>query len=111
MKLYGVVNAAGTAYYSSGHTYLSKAKIALGYALQHDPEAHIVEYEQKTQGEQIEELIAELKQVKRERDELLKQLKGDCGICAHWQECVDSNFSLERNYNSCWQWRGVKVSE
>lgn len=56
----------------------------------------------------IESLAAELEQVKRERDELLKQLRGDCGICAHWQECVDNDFALDRNYPRCWEWRGVK---
>ena len=45
---------------------------------------------------------------KRERDALLQSLRGDCGICAHWQECVENNFIRDRNYNSCWQWRGVK---
>ena len=61
-----------------------------------------------TAADLIESMSAELEQFKRERDELLKQLRGDCGICAHRQECVENNFALDRSYNSCWQWRGVK---
>lgn len=56
----------------------------------------------------IESLSAELEQVKDERDGLLKQLRGDCGICAHWQECVDSDFACCHSYPNCWQWRGVQ---
>lgn len=56
----------------------------------------------------IESLSTELESVKRERDALLEGLRGDCGICAHWKECRENNFELDRNYNSCWEWMGVK---
>lgn len=57
----------------------------------------------------IESLAAELEWVKRERDAAVEGLRGDCGICAHRQGCVDNDFVIGRSYyNSCWEWRGVK---
>lgn len=55
-----------------------------------------------------DQLKARLEHVECERDALLERLKGDCGICAHWKECRENNFELDRNYNSCWEWMGVK---
>ena len=119
MKFYGVVNGAGTAYYSSGYTYMSRAKIALDYALQHDPKAHIVEYECKTQAEQIEELIAELKQVKRERDAATEDIKKVvktnrlCCVCKHDKQglcmvCGDVPYDAVVICEQ-FKWRGVEV--
>ena len=46
MKRYAVANRDETGYYSSGYdTPAGAAKVALEFALSHDPFAHIVEYE------------------------------------------------------------------
>ena len=54
------------------------------------------------------ELHSALENAQRERDALLDVIRGDCCICANYKECVENDFTIERNYPSCWQWRGVQ---
>lgn len=59
-----------------------------------------------------------LEQVKRERDAAVEDLKGLCGMCAHWnhgfmedacEECIYSKpFDDDTFEPDNWQWRGVK---
>ena len=50
-----------------------------------------------------------LEQVTRERDALLNELRGECNLCTHWQECLDGVYSGVRVDDSCWEWKGVEV--
>ena len=59
----------------------------------------------------IESLSKQLEQVTRERDALLNELRGECNLCTHWQECLDGVYSGVRVDDSCWEWKGVEVEE
>ena len=49
-----------------------------------------------------EKLLAELAQVKRERDAAVEDLSGQCEYCLKRDECV----SRKGPHWSCWEWRG-----
>ena len=57
----------------------------------------------------IESLSATLEQVTKERDALLNELRGECNLCTHWQECLSGVYSGVRVDDSCWEWKGVEV--
>ena len=68
----------------------------------------------------IESLVAELEQVKRERDAAVEDLRGACAFCAHVRECLVTGCTGDMGeackqcpcetcfHDSNWQWRGVK---
>ena len=50
-----------------------------------------------------------LEKAAQERDALLKEFAGDCGMCLHYEDCA-------KNHNSCcdgtdWEWRGSQKEE
>lgn len=65
-----------------------------------------------------QEVLAELEQVKRERDVAIEQLHGHCPACAHYTPnhnegpCQFCCFEVARNenveINDNWEWRGPK---
>jgi hypothetical protein len=59
-KVYNVANKDGTAFYSSGYGSRYEAEELLKISKQHDPDAHVVEYEVKTELEKMAEERAEL---------------------------------------------------
>lgn len=59
----------------------------------------------------IESLSAQLEQVTRERDALLNELRGECNLCTHWQECLDGVYSGVHVDDSCWEWRGAEANQ
>lgn len=49
---------------------------------------------------------ARAEKAERERDALLKEFAGECGMCLHYEDCA-------KNHNSCcdgadWEWKGHK---
>lgn len=60
MKVYNVANKDETAFYSSGYASRYEAEELLRISKQHDPDAHVVEYEVKTALEKMDEERAEL---------------------------------------------------
>ena len=114
MKKYAVANGDETAYYSHGYENAENAQMSLEFALNHDPKAHIVEYEVVTLQERYEALKVELEQVKHERDAAVKDLEyagsenGEfCSICKY---SVPGECEIRKFYhNHCWEWRGVEV--
>ena len=67
------------------------------------------DYQQKVCGEcdlrdENEKLRGELEQVKRERDEAVEYLRGQCRYCKHNLVCT----SRKGPHSNCWEWRGQK---
>ena len=55
---------------------------------------------------EIERLKKQFVEVTTERDALLKVIAGECGLCAHYDDCM-------MNHHSCcdgceWEWIGIK---
>lgn len=55
----------------------------------------------------VQELRAQLAKVTAERDALLKEVAGECGLCLHYDTCKNSD------KNTCflgseWEWRGTE---
>lgn len=53
----------------------------------------------------VQELRAELERVTRERDALLKEIAGECGLCKHYNDCTMNHYSCCDG--SDWEWRGI----
>lgn len=51
-----------------------------------------------------EKLRADLEQVKRERDEAVEYLRGQCRYCKRNLVCT----SRKGPHSNCWEWRGQK---
>lgn len=52
----------------------------------------------------LEELQAELEQVKEERDAAVEYLRGQCRYCKRNLVCT----SRKGPHSNCWEWRGQK---
>lgn len=52
----------------------------------------------------LEELQAELEQVKEERDVAVEYLRGQCRYCKRNLVCT----SRKGPHSNCWEWRGLK---
>ena len=55
----------------------------------------------------VQELREQLAKVTAERDALLKEVAGECGLCLHYDTCKNSD------KNTCflgseWEWRGIE---
>lgn len=55
----------------------------------------------------IDQLEGALEYVLNERDQLLEDLRGDCGVCAHDDKEADEEPCNRCALNDCWAWRGV----
>lgn len=53
----------------------------------------------------VQELRAELERVTRERDALLKEIAGECGLCKHYNDCTMNHYSCCDG--SDWEWGGI----
>ena len=49
-------------------------------------------------------LRIELDRLKRERDQAVEDLSGQCDYCQKQNDCIDR----KGEHWNCWQWRGVK---
>ena len=57
----------------------------------------------------LNDMQTELEQARKERDAALRDLSGDCGVCARSEECSRyPNYCINGNR---WQWRGVKEAD
>lgn len=54
-----------------------------------------------------EKLRAELEQVKRERDEAVEYLRGQCRYCKRNLVCT----SRKGPHSNCWEWRGPQKED
>lgn len=54
----------------------------------------------------VQELHNELERVTRERDALLKEIAGECGLCKHYNDCTMNHYSCCDG--SDWEWRGIQ---
>ena len=43
---------------------------------------------------------------KRERDALLKEFAGECGMCVHYEDCTQNHYSCCDGAD--WEWIGLK---
>ena len=57
----------------------------------------------------VQELRAELAKVKAEKDALLKELAGECGVCSHYEDCIKNHYSCCDGSN--WEYCGPKKEE
>lgn len=57
----------------------------------------------------VQRLKAELAEVKAERDALLKELSGECGVCSHYDDCIKNHYSCCDGSN--WEYCGPKKEE
>lgn len=54
----------------------------------------------------VRELREKLERVTRERDALLKEIAGECGLCKHYNNCTMNHYSCCDG--SDWEWRGIQ---
>lgn len=54
----------------------------------------------------VQRLKAELAEFKAERDALLKELSGECGVCSHYDDCIKNHCSCCDGSN--WEYCGLK---
>lgn len=54
----------------------------------------------------VQQLRAELAKVKAEKDALLKELAGECGVCSHYEDCIKNHCSCCDGSN--WEYCGPK---
>lgn len=59
--------------------------------------------EQKQRAEAAE---ARAEKAEREKDALLKEFAGECGVCLHYEECSKNHYSCCDGAD--WEWRGQK---
>lgn len=65
--------------------------------------------EEDGQTEIVQQLRKELENVKAERDSLLKEFAGECGLCANYEKCKKYPcYCIDGNM---WEYRGSKESE
>lgn len=57
----------------------------------------------------VQRLKAELAEFKAERDALLKELSGECGVCSHYDDCIKNHYSCCDGSN--WEYCGPKKEE
>nr|WP_276871581.1 hypothetical protein [Fournierella massiliensis] len=57
----------------------------------------------------VQQLRAELERVTAERDALLKELSGECGVCSHYDDCIKNHYSCCDGSN--WEYCGPKKEE
>lgn len=113
MKRYAVANRDETGYYSSGYdTPAGAAKVALEFALSHDPFAHIVEYEFET----AEELNARLcLKYFKERNAAIHDMqivaRTMCKACKHRLSITECEIYGRKRTDACYcgrfEWRGL----
>lgn len=53
----------------------------------------------------VQELREQLERVTRERDALLKEFAGDCGMCLHYEDCAKKRTSCG---GADWEWYGLQ---
>lgn len=53
----------------------------------------------------VQELRKQLERVTRERDALLKEFAGDCGMCLHYEDCAKKRTSCG---GADWEWYGLQ---
>lgn len=53
----------------------------------------------------VQELRAQLAKVTAERDSLLKEMAGECGLCKYYDDCIKNHYSCG-GYE--WEWRGIE---
>lgn len=53
-----------------------------------------------------EEAEARAEKAERERDDLLKEIAGGCGMCFHYEDCMKNHYSCCDGAE--WEWRGTK---
>lgn len=60
-------------------------------------------------GLEPEQIVSKLELAKKEWDAAVRDLRGDCGVCARSEECgTYPNYCINGNR---WQWRGVKGAD
>ena len=50
---------------------------------------------------------ARAEKAEREKDALLKEFAGECGVCLHYEECSKNHYSC-CDGGADWEWRGQK---
>lgn len=53
----------------------------------------------------VQELREQLSKVTSERDSLLKEMVGECGLCKYYDDCIKNHYSCG-GYE--WEWRGIE---
>ena len=53
----------------------------------------------------VQELREQLSKVTSERDSLLKEMAGECGLCKYYDDCIKNHYSCG-GYE--WEWRGIE---
>lgn len=53
----------------------------------------------------VQELREQLAKVTAERDALLKEMAGECGLCKYYDDCIKNHYSCG-GYE--WEWRGIE---
>lgn len=96
MKVYNVANKDETAFYSSGYGSRYEAEELRKISIQHDPDAHVVEYEVKTELEKVQEELAD---VKAERDAAVKELELVAEKVEQAASVIDNNLHPVIDYN------------
>ena len=53
----------------------------------------------------VQELREQLSKVTSEKDSLLKEMAGECGLCKYYDDCIKNHYSCG-GYE--WEWRGIE---
>lgn len=53
----------------------------------------------------VQELRKELERVTAERNALLKEFAGECGLCLYYKDCIKNHHWC---HGSDWEWRGIQ---
>lgn len=57
----------------------------------------------------VQELRKQLEQVTKERNALLKELAGECGLCDNFKNC--QKYPVYCINGNMWKWRGIQEKE